>query len=38
VQPILVSHEAPSVDLAVDGALTKLERALDTVVGKLRGR
>ena len=38
MQPILVSHQAPTVDLAVDGALSKLERSLDTVVGKLRGR
>ncbi len=38
MQPILVSHQAPTVDLAVDGAISKLERSLDTVVGKLRGR
>ena len=38
MQPILVNHEAPTVDLAVDGALSKLERSLDSVVAKLRGR
>jgi ribosome-associated translation inhibitor RaiA len=34
-QPTSVSHEAPSIDLAVSGATDKLVRALDKVLGKL---
>jgi ribosome-associated translation inhibitor RaiA len=35
-QPISVSHSAPSLDQAVDGAATKLNHALDHLFGKLR--
>jgi ribosome-associated translation inhibitor RaiA len=34
-QPMSVTHEAPSVDLAVSGATDKLVRTLDKVLGKL---
>lgn len=34
-QPILVSHDAATVDQAVSGAAGKLKRALDTILGKL---
>ena len=34
-QPMSVSHEADSVDLAIDGAAGKLAHALDTIFGKL---
>lgn len=34
-QPMSVSDQAPSVDLAIDGAAGKLLRALDTMFGKL---
>jgi len=34
-QPILVSHEAATVDQAVNGAAGKLKRALNTILGKL---
>lgn len=34
-QPMSVSHEADSVDLAIDGAAGKLTHALDTIFGKL---
>lgn len=37
-QPTVVSHEAASVRQAIDGAMTKLERALDHVVGRLGDR
>lgn len=33
-QPMSVSHEAATVDLAIDGAAGKLGHALDTVFGK----
>jgi ribosome-associated translation inhibitor RaiA len=33
-EPIAVTHTAPSLDLALDGALDKLMRSLDSVVGK----
>lgn len=36
LDPIAVSHEAESLDLAVNAATDKLERALDTKLGKLR--
>jgi ribosome-associated translation inhibitor RaiA len=35
-QPTAVTHHAPSVHLAVDGAAEKLERALKHLIGKLR--
>lgn len=34
-QPVSVSHKAPTVALAIDGALDKLVRALDRLFGKL---
>ncbi|MEP6860703.1 MAG: HPF/RaiA family ribosome-associated protein [Deltaproteobacteria bacterium] len=34
-QPMAVTHHAPSVDLAVDGAIEKLEHAITTALGKL---
>jgi len=34
-QPMSVSHEAPTVSLAIDGACEKLVRALDRLLGKL---
>jgi ribosome-associated translation inhibitor RaiA len=33
-EPIAVTHTAPSLDLALDGALDKLVRSLESVVGK----
>lgn len=33
-EPIAVTHTAPSLAFALDGALDKLVRALDSVVGK----
>jgi ribosome-associated translation inhibitor RaiA len=37
-QPTVVSHEAASLRQAIDGATSKLERALDHLVGKLNDR
>jgi ribosome-associated translation inhibitor RaiA len=37
-KPTVVSHEAASLRQAIDGATSKLERALDTLVGKLNDR
>ncbi len=37
-QPILVSHDADKLSLAVEGAATKLEHALEHLFGKLRGK
>jgi len=37
-QPTVVSHDAASVRQAIDGATTKLERALDNLLGKLSDR
>jgi ribosome-associated translation inhibitor RaiA len=37
-QPLVVSHEAATVRLAIDGASEKLERALDKLLGKLSDR
>ena len=34
-QPMSVSHEADSIDLAIAGAADKLAHALDTIFGKL---
>lgn len=36
LQPIAVSHHAPAIELAVDGAAEKLARSLDSVLGRLR--
>lgn len=35
LQPIAVSHQADTIQHAIDGASGKLERALDSAVGKL---
>jgi ribosome-associated translation inhibitor RaiA len=37
-QPMVVSHEAASLRQAFDGATDKLERALDSLLGKLSDR
>lgn len=34
-QPMLVTHEAPTVTLAIDAASDKLARALERIFGKL---
>jgi|SRR5690606_24738320 len=34
MQPIAVTHQAESMALAIDGAAEKLERALETALGK----
>ena len=36
--PIAVDHRAPTMDLAVDGAIDKFRRALDSELGKRRLR
>jgi len=36
LQPVAVSHEAPSIKLAIDGALKKLDSALSHTIGKRR--
>ena len=35
-QPIAVTHEAPELDQAVDGAADKLARSIENTIGKLR--
>lgn len=35
LQPVAVTHQAESLALAIDGAAEKLERALETTLGKL---
>ena len=35
VGPVDVNHEAPSLDLAIDGAMEKLERALEHKLGRI---
>jgi ribosome-associated translation inhibitor RaiA len=37
-QPISVTHKAPNLEQAVDGAATKLDHALEHLFGKLRHR
>lgn len=37
-QPISVTHKADTLEQAVDGAAIKLERALEHLYGKLRGK
>ncbi|MFR0675001.1 HPF/RaiA family ribosome-associated protein [Enterobacterales bacterium AW_CKDN230030176-1A_HGKHYDSX7] len=37
-QPISVTHNAPSLELAIDGAAEKLEHALEHLYGKLRDK
>ncbi len=34
-QPIIVSHQAPTLDEAIDGAAEKLERLLDSTLERL---
>jgi len=36
LQPVAVSHQAPSVQQAIDGALKKLDHALSHAIGKRR--
>lgn len=38
VKPVAVSHDAPAVDAAIDGAADKLQRALQSSLGKLEDR
>lgn len=38
LQPIAVTHEAPSVELAVTGAADKLERLIESTLGRLKDR
>ncbi len=35
-QPIAVTHHADSVHMAIDGAVAKLERAVETISGRSR--
>lgn len=35
LQPLAVSHEAATMEHAVDGAVDKLMRSIDTTLGKL---
>lgn len=37
-QPLAVSHKAPSMELAVDGAAEKLQAAIGSTLGRLRNR
>lgn len=37
-QPVAVSHKAPSMELAIDGAAQKLQTALGNALGRLRDR
>ena len=37
-QPISVTHQADTLEQAIDGAATKLEHALEHLFGKLRGK
>jgi ribosome-associated translation inhibitor RaiA len=37
-QPISVTHKADTLELAIEGAATKLEHALEHMFGKLRGK
>lgn len=38
LQPIAVKHQAPTLELAIDGAVAKMERALDSRLGRLGKR
>ncbi len=38
MQPVAVSHQAPAMQQAIDGALDKLRRALDSALGKQERR
>jgi len=35
-QPVAVTHHAPTVDQAVDGAAAKLARLIESTLGRLR--
>jgi hypothetical protein len=35
IGPVDVNHEAPTLDLAIDGAMEKLERALEHKLGRI---
>jgi ribosome-associated translation inhibitor RaiA len=37
-QPLAVSHKAPSMQLAVDGAAEKLQTAIGNTLGRLRSK
>lgn len=37
-QPVAVTHHAGSIDQAVDGAADKLNRLIDSTLGRLRGQ
>ena len=37
-QPIAVSHQAPTVELALSGAADKLERSVESTLGRLKER
>ena len=37
-QPIAATHEAETIDEAIDGAVEKLKRALDHTLGRLNNR
>jgi len=37
-QPLAVSHKAPSMELAVDGAAEKLQHAVGNTLGRLRDK
>ncbi len=37
-QPIAVSHQAPTVELALSGAADKLERSIESTLGRLKER
>ena len=37
LKPIVVTHHAENIDMAVSGAIEKLVKSLDNTIGKLRG-
>jgi hypothetical protein len=36
--PIAVTQQAPTLDQAIDGAAAKLERSIDSMLGRLEDR
>lgn len=38
LQPIAVSHQAPTIELALSGAAEKLERSVENTLGRLKDR
>ena len=36
LKPVVVSHQAENIDIAVSGAIDKLVKSLDNTIGKLR--